>query len=231
MTPFILRQNISESTFAYTLALNGVVSDQETESVAGEIYWRWEDEPEMALEYFGKAVPGNSLRVPIDLKGRDIHLVLVSQSADGRRSVANLNDGEHYVFTAPGKSFSGESVIEAGEDLTAWGLINIYDDSGTPKARHADATDDTKPAHAFVREAATISGLAPGSDVRLFYVGNIIEVSGRTPGFIQYLRAGGGDGEMVEVAPSTSGNIVQRVGIAISATEVIFNPEPPADVP
>lgn len=99
MTPFVIRPHLSEPTFAKSLALNGVASEEETTSTVGDIYWRWEDEPDSKQQYLGKAVAGHSLLVPFDLQNRPIRLFLVSKTADGLKSVANITESEQIVFT------------------------------------------------------------------------------------------------------------------------------------
>lgn len=230
MTPFVIRPHVSEATFAFSLALNGVAIEQETSSTSAEIWGRFEDESEKEPFFLGSTVPGTSLRVPIELKGRDIRLFVVSQTEEGQRSVAKISEAEQVVFSAPARAFSGEEVIEAGETLDAFDLINIYDDGGTPFARKADASDSFRPAVAFVVEAASAGGsLVAGEDVRLFFGGNIITTSGRTPGAVQYLSETAG--LMTETAPVGSGKVVQVIGRAISATKVIFEPDEPVTLP
>lgn len=99
MTPFVIRPHLSESTFAKSLALNGVAAVEEDPSNVGEIYWRWEDEPETKPAFLGRAVAGHSLRVPFDLQGRPVRLFLVSKTEAGHRSVANITEAEQIVFT------------------------------------------------------------------------------------------------------------------------------------
>lgn len=100
MTPFVIRPHLSESTFAKSLALNGVVPAGETPSIVGEIYMRYEDDTsDLNPVYLGKAVAGHSLRVPIDLQGRPVRLFLVSKTGEGKRSVANLTEAEQVLFT------------------------------------------------------------------------------------------------------------------------------------
>lgn len=230
MIKLILEPNLSEATFSKNIFLDSAVPLSETPSQVGHVYWRWEDEPSMKLEYFGRVVAGHSLRVPFDTKGRDLHLYLVSETADGLRSVQRIEEAVQTVFSAPARAYSGEENIEAGEDLLPFDLINIYDDSGTPKARKADASDASKPCAAFVIEAASGGGsLVGGSQVRLFFGGNIITTTGRTPGAVQYLSETAG--EMIETPPVGTGKTIQVIGRAISATKVIFEPDEPIPIP
>lgn len=98
MTPFVIRPHLSESTFAKSLALNGV-AEEETPSTVGEIYYQFVDDPTMKPVYLGKAVAGHELRVPIDLQNRQVLLSLVSRTSDGKRSVANITEAEQLLFT------------------------------------------------------------------------------------------------------------------------------------
>lgn len=225
MIKLILEPRLSEATFSNNILLDGIAALTETPSVVGELWWRWEDEPNMKPEFLARVTAGQSMQIPFEAKGRDIHLFLVSETADGLRSVERIEEAVQTVVSVPARVYSGETDIEAGENLAAFDLINIYLDGSTPKARKADADDNTRPAHAFVIEAATAGGgLTTGSLVRLFFGGNIITASGRTPGATQYLSKTAG--QMTETAPTGSGAIVQEIGTAITATEVIFEPQP-----
>jgi hypothetical protein len=226
MIKLILEPNDSEATFSRNLMLDGTVRLAETTSVAGIISWRWEDDPSMKPEPLGRVVAGHSLRVPFEFKGRSVHLFLESETADGVRSTRRIEEAVQTVFTPPARVYSGEADVEAGEDLAAFDLVNVYNDGGTAKARKADASDSSRTVTAFVREAATVGdSLVVGQTVRLFFGGNIITTSGRTPGAVQYLSETAG--EMTETAPTGSTKAVQVIGRAISDTEVIFEPDEP----
>lgn len=99
MTPFVIRPHLSEPTFTKSLALNGVTDDEETASTVGEVYYQFVDDPAMKPEYLGKVAAGHSLIVPIDLQNRQILLSLVSKTADGLKSVANITEAEQLLFT------------------------------------------------------------------------------------------------------------------------------------
>lgn len=102
--------------------------------------------------------------------------------------------------------------IEASENLTAGDVVNIYDSSGA-KCRKAGA-DNSRPAHGFV-----LAGVTSGAQATVYFEGANTQVSGLTPG-PQFLSATAG--AVTATAPSGSGNIVQRVGIATSATSLNF---------
>ena len=109
---------------------------------------------------------------------------------------------------------SGRSMT-ASETLAAGDLINVWDDAGTPKIRKADASDAGKRAHGFSPGAIT-SGNSGAVTLR---EGEIAGLTGLVGGTQYYLSAAT-PGGLVTTAPAGSGNIVQRVGVALSATEL-----------
>lgn len=110
------------------------------------------------------------------------------------------------------------ATIAAGENLAAGDFVNVYNDSGA-KARKADATTSGKEAHGFVLAAVT-----SGNNATVYFEGTNTGVTGLTPGVV-FLSATAG--VATGTAPSSSGNVVQRLGVAVSATAVNFEPHPP----
>ena len=106
-----------------------------------------------------------------------------------------------------------ESVI-ASEALEDGDFVNIYNDGGPSKARRANATNSLKPAHGFVKVAA-----ANGATANVFFAGNNDAVAGATAGDV-YLSTTAG--RVSSTAPSASGNISQRLGVATSDTNINF---------
>lgn len=107
---------------------------------------------------------------------------------------------------------------QASQTLAAGDLINLHTVTGALRMRKADATDETKPAHGFVKAAVT-----SGSSGTFFGPGQVNDVvSGLTPGAGYFLATTAGG--VTTTAPSTAGNIVQEVGQAISATSLLFDP-------
>lgn len=228
--PLVLNETVSEPLLPLALVLDEVVPTF-TAAETGLIYWRWNDDTTAEPELLGEVAVGKSLRIPFDPEGRDIRLFLVSKTDEGDLGVADIKHAEQIVFTAPAKVYSGETDLEASETIAAFALVNIWNDAGDPKARNADATDNTRPCHAFVREGVVPGGgsFGPGDGVRVFFGGNIITTTGRTSGATQYLSETAG--AMTETAPTGSGKVVQEIGTAISATEVIFEPQPATVLP
>lgn len=113
----------------------------------------------------------------------------------------------------------GMAPITASEAISAGHFVNIHASSGA-KVRKANATDDTKPCDGYA--PAAISSAAIGAVVAPGRV--IAGLSGLTPGADYFLDTTGG--AITATPPSTSGNLVQKVGKAVSATKLFFNPQP-----
>ncbi len=107
------------------------------------------------------------------------------------------------------------AVIAASENLGAGDYVNIWDDTGAFKVRLADASAAGKEAHGFVLSAVT-----SGNNATVYFEGSNNQVTGQTPGKVFLSAATPGAG--TATAPSASGNVVQRVGVATSATNVNF---------
>lgn len=110
------------------------------------------------------------------------------------------------------------STISASETLAAGDWVNVWNNSGA-KVRKADATTAGKEAHGFVLAAVT-----SGNPATVYFEGTNTQVSGQTPGpvFLQTTAGTGG-----ATIPSASGNVVQQIGVAVSATAVNFERSAP----
>lgn len=98
MADITLRFRLSEPGLPHNIALRGVVDDAATDSVAVQLFWRWDDEPDMKPQPLGKATAGNELAVPFDLKGRSIRVFPISFTAKGDQNVTNLSDAKAKLF-------------------------------------------------------------------------------------------------------------------------------------
>lgn len=111
------------------------------------------------------------------------------------------------------------SNVVASEALAAGDFVNVWNDAGAFKVRKADATTAGKEAHGFVLAAVASAGTA-----MVYFEGTNTQVSGQTPGIVHLQTTAGQGGATV---PSASGNVVQRLGVAVSATAVSFEAQPP----
>lgn len=107
------------------------------------------------------------------------------------------------------------AAIVASENLAAGDFVNIYNDAGTAKARKADASTAGKYAHGFVLDAVT-----SGNPATVYFEGPNTQVSGATPGevFLSSTTPGG----FTSTAPTGAGKVVQKVGVAVAATNINF---------
>jgi hypothetical protein len=108
--------------------------------------------------------------------------------------------------------------ITASEALSAGDYVNIWNSTGA-KARKADATTAGKEAHGFV-----LAAVSNGASATVYFEGTNSSVTGQTPGVV-FLSITPGAG--TTTAPSASGNVVQRIGFASSATAVNFQSQEP----
>lgn len=110
------------------------------------------------------------------------------------------------------------AIIPTSEALAAGDWVNIWNSTGA-KARKADGTVAGKEAHGFVLAAVT-----SGGNATVYFEGTNTQVSGQTPGAV-FLSTTAGQG--TTTPPSATGNVVQRIGFAVSATAVNFQSQPP----
>lgn len=111
------------------------------------------------------------------------------------------------------------SAIEAFGALAAGDFVNVFNDGGIAKVRKADASTGVAPANGFVLSAYTAGQIAT-----VYWGGLNNQVSGLTPG-MHFLSTTPGASN--HVAPSATGNIVQRLGFAVSSTVINFQPQDP----
>ena len=108
--------------------------------------------------------------------------------------------------------------VTASEDLAAGDFVNVYNSSGA-KCRKADASTAGKEASGFV-----LAGVTSGNSATIYFEGTNTQVTGMTPGTVFLSTT---PGIATSTAPSASGNVVQRIGFATSATTINFQSQVP----
>lgn len=104
----------------------------------------------------------------------------------------------------------------AFENLAAGQFVNLFSNSGALNARLANATTNGKPAHGFVIAAVTAPAVAT-----VYLIGALNNtLTGLTIGADYFLDITAG--AVSTTPPSASGNIVQYIGTAESATSLVF---------
>jgi len=111
------------------------------------------------------------------------------------------------------------ATITASETLAAGDWVNVWNDASTAKVRKADATTAGKEVHGFV-----LSAVNSGNPATVYFEGTNTQVTGQTPGPVYLQTTAGAGGTTI---PSASGNVVQQVGVAVSATSVNFERNTP----
>lgn len=108
------------------------------------------------------------------------------------------------------------SAIVASEALSAGDLVNVWNNAGQFNVRKADASTSGKSAHGFV-----LSAVSNGANATVYFEGTNTQLSGLTAGeqFLSVTVAG----KTQSSAPTGAGQVVQRVGIAVSSTNLNFD--------
>jgi hypothetical protein len=106
--------------------------------------------------------------------------------------------------------------VLASETIASGALVNVYSNAGTLNVRNADASaaSAAKEANGFV-----LVGGSSGTTLTVYFNGNVSGLTGLTVGAPVYL---GTVGAAVATPALTAGYLVQRVGIATSATAFNF---------
>ena len=145
----------------------------------------------------------------------EIFGVQTSAGAANAGDLVSLDDtGRIHNSMMPIGIGTDTATVTASEALAAGDWVNIWNDAGTAKVRKADATTAGKEVHGFVLSAVT-----SGNPATVYFEGTNTQVTGQTPGpvFLQTTPGRGGT-----TIPSASGNVVQQIGVAVSATAVNF---------
>ncbi len=109
-------------------------------------------------------------------------------------------------------------VMVASEALAAGAIVNVWNNAGTQNARNADNGSVSKPAVGYSPAA-----VASGANATIYFSGIISGLSGLTPGATYFLGAAGAV-VLAASLPTASGSLTQAVGVAISPTQLQFNP-------
>ena len=144
----------------------------------------------------------------------EIFGVQTSAGAGNAGDLVSLNDtGRIDNSMMPVGIGADTSTITASETLAAGDWVNVWNGAGA-EVRKADATTAGKEAHGFVLSAVT-----SGNPATVYFEGTNTQVTGQTPGPVYLQTTAGAGGTTI---PSASGNVVQQIGVAVSATAVNF---------
>lgn len=158
----------------------------------------------------------------IDINGNQVQFTVTSSGDESAGQGVGLNSSGKLDLSVMPTGVAPASIsVLASEAITAGSLINMYNNLGTLNIRNANATDNTKPFQGFI-----LSNVAESASVNVYFPGNVITgLSGLTPGSNYYLSKVAG-GIVTDVSGYSGGNVIQYVGIALSATQLfVGNPQ------
>jgi hypothetical protein len=104
--------------------------------------------------------------------------------------------------------------VTASEALSAGNFVNLWNNAGTLNVRKADNTATGKEADGYV-----LAAVSNGATATVYLSGLNNQCTSLTVGSTYYLGTGGAP---TTTAPSSTGNVVQELGFAVSATAIEF---------
>lgn len=154
--------------------------------------------------------------ITIDSNGKqkltDVGVTTSTGATDSGKAAVLGADGKLDTTLFP-TGFGADAVMmTAYENLSAGNFVNVFDDGGAFKVRKADATSAGKEATGFVLDA--VSATQP---VKVYFEGTNTGVTGVTAGAVFLSSTAGG---FTATPPSTTGNVIQKIGVGISATSI-----------
>lgn len=136
---------------------------------------------------------------------------------DANKLVRLGTDGylDKSLFPAGGQEV--KTVVADTGGLSAGDFVNLYNSSGTLKARKADATTSGKEAHGWVDSA-----VSAGANATVYFSGGLnTNLTSLTVGSSYYLATTAGG--VTATPPSSTGNVQQFIGVATSTTELLVD--------
>jgi len=147
-------------------------------------------------------------------------LVTSAGAGDAGRSRRSMSPEIRQLLYGPWESGRIPRSFPLPRNLAAGDLVNVWNDSGTAKARKADATTAGERG-----ERLRPLRRDPGNNATVYFDGNGHPAFQPDPGsgLLSRDHRRGGNGHPA----FGSGNVLQRVGRALSATELTFEPGEP----
>lgn len=149
----IVRENVN-------LVLEGGTPENFTESVSGEVFWRYKDEPDSEPVFLGEAVAGGELVVPFDFKdGRGIELFLISKTAFKSFSATRAVEGFKATFN-PNVETIVPYIYQASEPNNASVTVAVekYTDAAKFRKIHVSLTNDFASAQEEIQDSENEPG-------------------------------------------------------------------------
>jgi hypothetical protein len=148
--------------------------------------------------------------------------VVSAGSSSAGLGFATGPDGKWDISLMPTGIGPASVSVLASESLVAGNNVDIWNNAGVSNVRKADGSTSGKSADGFVTD-----NVASGAMATIFLSGRVnAHLSGMTPGATQYLSTTV-PGGVQETVPTGSGVTFQELGVAISETELAFQPKAP----
>lgn len=151
---------------------------------------------------------------------QQVATVSVSAGAGDGNKIARLDGtGKFDSSVLPANSFVSPLSVVASEALAAGDMVEVYFDGTASAVRVRRANGATgapgRPARGFVTAAVANAATA------IVYFQGIVTLAGLTPG-VSYFLSATTAGAVTATPPSGAGQLVQKVGFSISATQLVF---------
>lgn len=155
-----------------------------------------------------------TLNIPVEVEA----ITSSAGAGDAGKIVATGGDGKLDPSIVPSQDTA--EVIQTSEALSAGDFVNIYVDSGSRKVRLADASaaDADKIAHGFV-----LDNVIANDDATVYTDRLNSALTGLTPGASYVLSHTSPGGAVIQSSgPTTAGQSLQVLGVAVSTTAIDF---------
>jgi hypothetical protein len=149
-------------------------------------------------------------------KLKEVFGTVISAGVANANQIVALDSTGHLDTSVMPVGITAEVITApSSESLAAGAFVNIYNNAGALNVRNADSTTNAKQAHGFVLAAVT----SPATATVYLISQTNTQLSSLTIGSDYFL---GTTGSATSTPPSTTGNIVQFLGRAQSATALVF---------
>jgi hypothetical protein len=166
---------------------------------------------------------GDADKIPATNASGVLDPTLLNAATTGNNKVLMTNgSGQIDTSVLPTGVGPDTASVVTSENIGAGSLVNIYNNAGTSTCRKADATAEGKETSGFVLATTT-----SGQNATVYFEGRITGLSGMTPGAYQFMDKTTAGGHIEDVSGFATGNVVQQVGIAITASTMDFEKSQP----
>lgn len=142
--------------------------------------------------------------------------VMSAGAADDGKIVALDSTGKLHVSLLPAGIGADVTLVAAFENVSAGDFLSIFNDTGTAKARKADASTEGKEAIGY-----TLSAVTAGQMVTVYHEGSNNGLTGLVPGTRYYL-SDSTPGGFTATPVTGTGKVSQYLGTASSTTALVF---------